>query len=62
MTLQEAIDNAPSWARWLGVDGSNYGFYYSYEPVFQDGRYDYLVTHAGRIEDTTGPQLIEVNK
>lgn len=68
MTLQDAIDNAPSWARWLGVDDDCNGFYYNYEPVFIDcaytpvGPYEYLVKHAGRIQGATGPQLIEVNK
>lgn len=71
MTLQDAIDNAPSWARWLGVDAGGESQYYMLKPkrIFggiyvhpdiKDCEFDFV--GAFTITGAAGPQLIEVNK
>lgn len=66
MTLQEAIDNAPSWARWLGVDeNGTSGAYFSDKPEICFGGWSAVYSRFEELDPTmfdNGPQLIEVNK
>lgn len=66
MTLQEAIDNAPGWARWLGVDDCGcYGAFYEVKPKRNDHGYEKISAQENKIvidDCIEGPKLIEVNK
>ena len=67
MTLQDAIDNAPPWARWLAIDSDGLcACYFKTEPELFNGIY--ITNYRGdqhmslRVRGEDGPQLIEVNK